>query len=110
MQEFIHLVAVQGELWALVKQLKLLSTSIFWLLGGFMNNPFRILVKAQSKETISAIAPQVKLSRNTITKLVNFELPRQVKLETLDKLASHFGYRVEVNLVRIDEVALHQES
>lgn len=67
-----------------------------------MENPFRILVKAQSKETISAIAPQVNLSRNTIGKLVGFELPRQVKLETLDKLASYFGYRVKVTLERVN--------
>lgn len=66
-----------------------------------MDNPFRPMVKL-SDESISGIANAVGLSRTTIAKLIAKEISRKTKLETLDKLASHFGYRVKVELEKVN--------
>ena len=67
-----------------------------------MDNPFWSMIKL-GDEPIYKIAGRVGLSRNTITKVMaRGAIPRQAKLETLDKLASHFGYRVKVTLERVN--------
>lgn len=69
-----------------------------------MENPFRVLVKAQHDESILSVAEKTNLSRNTITKIIALAgIPRQVRLETLDRLAGYFGYRVKVSLEKENE-------
>lgn len=64
-----------------------------------MKNDLFILVKTSRKPVVK-LAKKVGVSRNTIGRLIaNDTLPRDVKLETLDKIAAGLGYRVEVSFV-----------
>ena len=69
-----------------------------------MENELRILVKGKTKKTITQIAADSGISRNTITTLISAdECPRDVKVSTLDKVASALGYRVKVSFEPIND-------
>lgn len=68
-----------------------------------MDNEFRILIRGKSKKTITQVAEDAGLSRNTLTSLLHPDgWPRSVKLSTLDKLAAALGYRVKVELEKVN--------
>jgi len=64
-------------------------------------NPLRMLVKAVGTEHIQDIAKEISVHPNTITNLIRPEGP--VKLDTAQKLAAHFGYRLVITLEPLDE-------
>jgi DNA-binding phage protein len=67
-----------------------------------MDNPFWSMIRL-GDEPVYKIAGKVKMSRNTIVKIMSKDgIPRQARIETLDRLASHFGYRVKVTLERVN--------
>lgn len=72
-----------------------------------MSNPITGIVTPEISWSISGVARHTKLSRPTITKLLNApSIPRETKLETLDKIAAYYGYRVKVEFEPIEAASL----
>ena len=68
-----------------------------------MNDLFVII--RMSRLSVRELAKLVDVSRNRIGQLIApDELPRNVKLETLDEIAKGLGHKVEVNFVKDDGV------
>ena len=66
-------------------------------------NPLFLLVKA-NRIPVYKLARQVGLSRNTIGRLIAYDsLPRNVEIETLDKIAAELGQRVIVTFEPIND-------
>ena len=62
-------------------------------------NPLRQIFK-QGDIPAYKLAPVVGLSRNTIAKIISRNgIPEEAQVKTLNKLAKHFGYRIEIRLV-----------
>ena len=63
-------------------------------------NPLRQVFR-QGRVPAYKLASQVGLSRNTIAKIISEDgIPEEAQIKTLNKLAKHFGYRIEINLVK----------
>lgn len=70
-----------------------------------MSNELTGIVTPEISWSISKVARQTKLSRPTVTKLLTATvIPRETKLETLDKMAKFYGYRVIVSFEPIEGV------
>ena len=70
-----------------------------------MNNPFFELVKSSGLPMVQ-IAPLAGVSRPTLSKAAQWDgISRDLKIETLDKIAAHFGKRVVITLEPIKESA-----
>lgn len=68
-----------------------------------MTNKLFILIK-MSRIPVTRLAEMVGVSRNTISPLIaTDEMPRNVRLSTLDQIAQGLGYRVEVDFVPNEE-------
>ena len=67
------------------------------------DNELRILVKGKQDKSLTELAKEAKVSRNTIAALISplGGLPRDTKISTLDKLARVLGYRVNVTFEKI---------
>lgn len=61
-------------------------------------NPFRSLIKAQNNTPIVKIAQALRMSPNTISRVIAVKLPDNVTVATLKRLASYFGYDVDIVL------------
>ena len=71
-----------------------------------MNELFLIIKK--SKIPVIKLAEQVGVSRNRISQLMVIdELPRNVEIATLDKIAAGVGHRVEIVFVPLEENSNH---
>lgn len=68
-----------------------------------MDNELRIIVKGKNDKSLTKLAEEAKISRNTIAALIAplNDLPRDTKLSTLDKLAGALGYRVNVTFEKL---------
>ncbi len=70
-------------------------------------NPLFLLVKT-SRIPVYKLAEQVGMSRNTIGRLIASDtLPRNVEIETLDKIAAELGLRVVVTFEPINDTKAH---
>ena len=69
-----------------------------------MDNELRIIVKGKNDKSLTKLADEAGVSRNTIAALIAplNSLPRDTKLSTLDKLAAALGYRVNVTFEKVD--------
>jgi len=65
-------------------------------------NPLRQLLR--EKERPYRVADKIGMPRNTVYRMLNKDgIPRSARIETLEKIARYFGYRIEINLV-LEEV------
>lgn len=68
-----------------------------------MTNKLFVLIK-MSRIPVTRLAEMAGVSRNTISPLIaTDEMPRNVRLSTLDQIAQGLGYRVEVDFVPNEE-------
>jgi hypothetical protein len=66
-----------------------------------MLNPLFLIVR-KSRKPVYELAKEVGVSRNRIGQLIaDDDMPRNVQLNTLDRIAAGVGYRVNVEFVPI---------
>lgn len=63
-------------------------------------NPLKQLL---NNEKPYRVADKIGMPRNTLYRMMKDELPKSVRIETIEKIAGYFGYQVEIKLVRKDD-------
>lgn len=61
-------------------------------------NPLRELLNGKKPYRV---ADEIKMPRNTVYRMLNEAgIPKSARIETLERIARYFGYRIEINFIK----------